>query len=63
VTVPAADGGWEELCGALPDHATEVMTAHEGQPTVEVQDQRHGAGRPAVDNGLDTGPNKYGGGI
>jgi hypothetical protein len=52
-----------DLCGGLPDHHGEVMTAHEGQPTVEVQDQRHGAGRPAPDHGLDEGPRKYGGGI
>lgn len=52
-----------DLCGGLPDHHGEVMTAHEGQPTVEVQAATHGAGRPAVDNGPDTGPNKYGGGI
>jgi hypothetical protein len=52
-----------DLCGALPDHHGEVMTAHEGQPTVEVQDQRHGAGRPAVDTGLAEGPRKYGGAV
>ena len=53
MTTPAADGGWEELCGALPDHATEVMTAHGGQPSPAVQSATHGVGLPAEDRGYD----------
>jgi hypothetical protein len=62
VTTPDP-GSFADLCGGLPGHATEVMTAHEGQPAVEVQDRTHGAGLPAVDNGVDEGPDKYSGGI
>jgi hypothetical protein len=44
---------WADLRGSLPEHQDEIMTAHEGQPTAEVQDRTHGAGKPAVDRGLD----------
>jgi hypothetical protein len=37
----------------LPQHADEVMAAHEGQPSVEVQARTHGAGLPAADLGAD----------
>jgi hypothetical protein len=36
----------------LPDHDTEVMAAHSGQPSIETQDKTHGAGIPAVDRGV-----------
>jgi len=62
MTTPAVDGGWSELCGALPDHATEVMSAHSGQPSIEVQSATHGAPRPAEDRGLGD-HHKYSGGI
>jgi hypothetical protein len=48
-----APDSFDDLRGGLPGHADELMTAHEGQPTVEVQDRTHGAGLPAVDNGPD----------
>jgi hypothetical protein len=57
-TPDPADFG--DLCGALPDHHSEVMTAHEGRPTVAAQDQRHGAGLPAPDHGQGDKA-KYGG--
>jgi hypothetical protein len=34
-------------------HSREVMAAHEGQPSIAVQDRTHGAGIPATDHGLD----------
>jgi hypothetical protein len=49
-----------DLCGGLPDHHGELMTAHEGRPTVSTQDERHGAGLPAADYGM-TDKAKYGG--
>jgi hypothetical protein len=50
-----------DLCGGLPGHHSELMTGHEGRPTVATQDERNGAGLPAVDRGLDD-KTKYGGG-
>lgn len=32
-------------------HTHEMMTAHEGRPTLEVQDRTHGTGIVAVDKG------------
>jgi hypothetical protein len=58
VTTPAS---FDDLCGGLPDHHSELMTAHEGQPTVETQDRTHGAGLPAVDRGTPDNV-KYGSG-
>jgi hypothetical protein len=52
-----------DLCGSLPDHHAEIVTAHKGRPTVSTQDERNGAGRPAVDTGLAEGPRKYGGAV
>ena len=37
----------------LPQHADEVMAAHEGQPSMAEQARTHGAGLPAVDEGID----------
>lgn len=37
----------------LPDHDQEVMASHEGSPSIEVQDQTHGAGLPEPDLGTD----------
>ena len=54
---------FEAISPGLPCHQDELMISHEGQPAVEVQAATHGAGRPAVDNGPDTGPHKYGGAI
>ncbi len=52
-----------DIRGNLPEHQDEVMAAHEGQPSIEVQDATHGAGLPAVDRGHDDHA-KYGpGGI
>jgi hypothetical protein len=51
---------FDDLCGALPDHHSEVMTGHEGRPTVSTQDRRHGAGLPAPDHGAGE-EQKYGG--
>jgi hypothetical protein len=50
-----------DLCGSLPDHHTEVVTAHEGRPTISTQDKTHGAGMPAADHGMSDQA-KYGGG-
>jgi hypothetical protein len=46
-------GDFEAITPALSDHATEVMSAHGGQPSIEVQDRSHGAGLPAPDHGQD----------
>jgi hypothetical protein len=32
-------------------HEQAIVTAHEGSPTVAVQDRTHGAGIPALDKG------------
>jgi hypothetical protein len=58
VTTPLTSAAWAQLCGRLPDHQTEVMAAHGGQPTIAEQDRTHGApfiggGLPAVDKGQD----------
>ncbi len=47
--------GWDDLSDGLPVHADEVMSAHEGRPTVAEQDRNNGAGIPAVDRGPDCG--------
>jgi hypothetical protein len=49
VTTPT----WEDLAAGLPTHQDEVMAAHEGRPTAEVQNASHGAGTPEPDLGLD----------
>ena len=52
---------FEDLCApGLPTHSEEVLAAHNGQPSQEVQDRTHGAGTPAEDRGL-TEAEKYGG--
>ena len=35
----------------LPYHEDEVLAAHEGQPSIAVQNATHGAGLPEVDQG------------
>jgi hypothetical protein len=60
VAVTTPDGGWAELCGALPDHASEVMAGYRPSPTIAEQDRTHGAGLPAEDRG-HSGQEKYGG--
>lgn len=50
---------WSALCGALPDHQGEVMSAHGGQPSPSVQAKTHGAGIAGQDNGMDEAA-KYG---
>jgi hypothetical protein len=52
---------FDDLCGGLPDHHGEVMTAHEGRPTISTQDERNGAGLPAANYGMSDKA-KYGGG-
>ena len=37
------------------DHNTEVMSAHEGAPSVGIQSKTHGAPSPAPDNGTAPG--------
>lgn len=59
MTTPDPDS-FAGLCGSLPGHHTEVMTAHEGRPTVAEQDRTHGAGLPAEDRGMSD-QQKYGG--
>jgi hypothetical protein len=36
-------------------HSQEVMAAHEGRPTVQVQDRENGTGFPPVDLGPEIG--------
>jgi hypothetical protein len=48
--VTAAD--FEAISPDLPAHEAEVMAAHEGQPSMEVQARTHGAPLPAVDEGV-----------
>jgi hypothetical protein len=43
---------FEAITPNLPSHQAEVMAAHEGQPSVEVQDRTHGAGLPQPDHGI-----------
>jgi hypothetical protein len=46
---------WDDFPG--PRHQDEVMTSHEGQPSVPVQSQTHGAPMPNPDHGdTDAGP-------
>jgi hypothetical protein len=49
-----------DLRGTLPEHHAEVMTAHEGRPTLAVQDATHTPGLPEEDRGM-TDQEKYGG--
>jgi hypothetical protein len=44
-------GDFEAISPNLPAHEAEVMAAHQGQPSMEVQARTHGAGMPAVDLG------------
>jgi hypothetical protein len=41
----------EYVPAPLPTHDDEVLAAHEGQPSITVQNATHGAGLPAVDRG------------
>lgn len=63
MTAPPDPGSFSDLCGSLPDHHSEVMASHSGQPTIAEQDRTHGAGLPAPDHGVAEGPRKYGGAI
>ena len=56
-------GSFDEIDPGAMRHHEELMTGHEGRPTVAEQGQTHGAGRPAVDNGVAEGPRKYGANI
>jgi hypothetical protein len=56
VTTPAA---FDDIDDG-PRHEDEVMAAHQGAPSLAVQDRTHGAGMPAVDNGTG-GSAGYGG--
>jgi hypothetical protein len=58
VTTPDPDS-FDGLCGSLPDHHGEIVTAHEGRPTISTQDERNGAGLPAEDRGMSD-QQKYG---
>jgi hypothetical protein len=55
VTTPTDPATFADICGDLPDHATEVMTSHEGRPTAAAQAPK----LPGVDRGEPTGPAKY----
>ena len=50
---------WDDFPG--PRHEDEVMAAHQGAPSVAVQDVTHGAPAPAEDRGMDDHA-KYAGG-
>jgi hypothetical protein len=50
VTTPAT---FDDFDG--PRHEDEVMTAHQGAPSIAVQDRTHGAGLPAPDHGSNAG--------
>jgi hypothetical protein len=50
-----------ELCGDLPDHQAEVMSASQTTwPSLAEQDRTHGAGMPPVDHGFASEQVKYG---
>ena len=57
MTTPADPQSFSDICGDLPDHASEVMTAHQCVPGPAQQAYK----KPPVDNGPPTGPDKYGG--
>lgn len=42
---------WADLSAGLPAHEDEVMAAHQGAPSIAVQDATHGAPSPAEDRG------------
>ena len=42
---------WDDFPG--PRHEDEVMAAHQGRPTLAVQDETHGAPAPEPDLGMD----------
>jgi hypothetical protein len=44
---------WEDLAAGLPTHQDELETAHQGAPSLAVQDATHGAPAPAEDRGMD----------
>lgn len=50
---------FEAISPGLPAHQDEVMAAHQGAPSIAVQDATHGAGLPAADKGQDD-RSKYG---
>lgn len=48
-----ADLSWEDLAAGLPTHAGEVMTAHQGAPSIAEQSATHGAPLPEPNLGED----------
>ena len=46
-------------CAGLPVHQDEVMSAHQGAPSIAVQNATHGAPAPEPDYGADD-RTKYG---
>jgi hypothetical protein len=48
-----ASGRYVAASPQLPTHQDELMSAHEGRPTVAEQNVTHGAGIPAVDKGCE----------
>jgi hypothetical protein len=44
---------WADLDDGLPTHDDEMLAAHQGQPSISVQNRTHGAGIPPIDNGED----------
>jgi hypothetical protein len=57
VTTPDdTQADWSEMCGSLPSHQDEIVTAHQGTPGT-------GIPAPAVDHGPPVDSTKYSGGI
>jgi hypothetical protein len=50
---------WDDVAAGLPVHDDEVMSSHDGRPSIEVQNTSHGAGTPAPDHGASE-QEKYG---
>jgi hypothetical protein len=49
--VPVSSAEFESISPGLPAHQDEVMAAHQGAPSIAVQNATHGAPAPPVDNG------------
>jgi hypothetical protein len=51
--VPVTASDFEAISPNLPSHQEELLVAHSGQPSTEVQNATHGSPSPQPDHGTD----------
>jgi len=57
--VAVSSAEFEAISPGLPAHQDEVMTAHQGAPSIAQQNATHGSGLPPLDKGGPQGAAKY----